>query len=290
MKSTFPEQSKSHEKHIRKIAEAIVNVDRKEIAFVILFGSFARGNWVKDRYEEDGNTYEYASDYDILVVTKNRGVKKLEDKIRRELDRSGLSARIVPRSIDHSITLVFEPIDYVNSELEKSRYFFYDIKKEGILLYDSGELKLAEPRVLKEEEVREIARGDYGHWFKRATGFFIDCNNALNRDDYCLSVFYLHQSTESLYNCALLVFTNHKPKSHDLLELKSLCASQKNEFLTTFPSATKEQQLCFELLNKAYIEARYNKHYKISKEQLEYLIERVGGLKSLVENLCKDKI
>jgi predicted nucleotidyltransferase len=63
---------------------------------VILFGSFARGNWVFDRYSEDGILYEYASDYDFLIITKT--VKQangtsafdLERKIDQELSKHGL--------------------------------------------------------------------------------------------------------------------------------------------------------------------------------------------------------
>ena len=36
---------------------------------IILFGSYARGKWVEDSYVQDGTTYEYKSDFDILVVT-----------------------------------------------------------------------------------------------------------------------------------------------------------------------------------------------------------------------------
>lgn len=36
---------------------------------VILFGSYAKGEQVEDIYSEKGTTYEYKSDFDILVVT-----------------------------------------------------------------------------------------------------------------------------------------------------------------------------------------------------------------------------
>ena len=58
MKSTFPEKSKEHESRIREITEIIVNAAKDKIAFVILFGSFARGSWVRDRYSEDNAVYE----------------------------------------------------------------------------------------------------------------------------------------------------------------------------------------------------------------------------------------
>jgi predicted transcriptional regulator len=44
------------------------------------------------------------------------------------------------------------------------------------------------------------------------------------------------------------------------------------------------------LLNEAYIKARYYSHYKITKEQLEYLAERVKLLQGLTKINCKEKI
>ena len=60
----------------------------KEVEMVILFGSYARGNWTEDRYVEKGTTYEYRSDYDILVVLTHEDLKqkfRIEDKVKAEL-------------------------------------------------------------------------------------------------------------------------------------------------------------------------------------------------------------
>ena len=46
----------------------------------------------------------------------------------------------------------------------------------------------------------------------------------------------------------------------------------------------------FWLLCRSYIEARYNKDFSISQEQLEYLISRIDILKDITERLCKEKI
>ncbi|MCF8229229.1 MAG: nucleotidyltransferase domain-containing protein [Bacteroidales bacterium] len=43
----------------------------RPVEMVILFGSYAHGNWVEDKYTEDGITYEYKSDYDLWVVVEN---------------------------------------------------------------------------------------------------------------------------------------------------------------------------------------------------------------------------
>ena len=47
----------------------------KEVEMVILFGSYARGEYVEDTYVEKGILYEYKSDYDLLVVTRHDDLK-----------------------------------------------------------------------------------------------------------------------------------------------------------------------------------------------------------------------
>ncbi|MFV0251448.1 MAG: nucleotidyltransferase [Rickettsia aeschlimannii] len=54
--------------------------------------------------------------------------------------------------------------------------------------------------------------------------------------------------------------------------------------------ATPEQKECFELLQKAYVDARYDKNYKIIKEQLLYLIDRVEKLKEITERIYTARI
>ncbi len=48
--------------------------------------------------------------------------------------------------------------------------------------------------------------------------------------------------------------------------------------------------MAFTLLKKAYVDARYKKDYKITKEQLEYLAERVKILQKLTKKICTAKI
>jgi predicted nucleotidyltransferase/HEPN domain-containing protein len=292
MKLTLPQKSIDRQAYIKEITDTILDCAKDKIAFIILFGSFARGDWVFERYSEDGIVYHYASDYDFLIITKSKkkddknGISSfdLERKIKNEI-----SQRAIVRHI-HDNQFVIEPIDYVNSELGKGQYFFSDIKKEGILLYDSGEFELVEPRILSEKEIRYIARQDYIHWSDKVEESSLRFRTLFDAKKYNGAAFDLHQVTESLYNCTLLVLTGYKPKSHDLEDLNRLCATQLNDFLAIFPLATDEQKQSFKLLQKAYIEARYNKHYKITKEQLEYLQSRISKLKSLVENICKERI
>ncbi|WP_425360641.1 HEPN domain-containing protein [Candidatus Tisiphia endosymbiont of Ceraclea dissimilis] len=209
----------------------------------------------------------------------------IEDKIEKSLERKSLRS-----PFDLWVTLVIESIKTVNSQLEKGHYFFSDIKKEGILLYDSGEFQLAEAKNLPWEKRRQIAGKDYEYWYTSGKEFFIDCKYPLKRGNYALSAFYLHQATESFYNAILLVFSGYKPKLHDIRKLGSIAGNYNEELWQIFPHSSVEQRQCFRLLEQGYIEARYNKDYRITKEQLLYLIDRVKKLKTVTEKICLERI
>jgi hypothetical protein len=53
---------------------------------------------------------------------------------------------------------------------------------------------------------------------------------------------------------------------------------------------TEEEKRLFVLLKKAYIDARYNRNYKIEKAELEYLGSRVMFLRDLTERICRERI
>ena len=286
MKSELPTRTQPIKNRISLIVEEILSVSDNKLAQIILFGSYARGTWVDDTYVEGHTTYSYQSDLDLLLVMKkgkslHSQALKIEERIEKQLKKKQLED-------NPWVTLIIEPIAVVNKQLEKGQYFFSDIKKEGILLYDSGEYQLSEAKELDAEERANIAQDDYDYWFKKGSGFLTHV--ALEKADNSLRAFFLHQTTESFYNAILLVFSGYKPKLHDIRKLGCMINNYHNDLLKIFHVDTPEQKKCFELLRKAYIEARYDKSYEINKIQLNYLIERVEKLKTITENICLTEI
>ena len=105
-----------------------------------------------------------------------------------------------------------------------------------------------------------------------------------------IAAFNLHQATERLYHCVLLVVTLYSPKSHKLNFLRSQAEQLDARLIATWPRSTKFEQRCFELLRRAYVDARYSPHYKITAEELAWLGERVTVLQGLVETICDDRL
>lgn len=279
MKTSLEKLPKDKQEELHRVVEIIREEFKPEM--IILFGSHARGNWVEDAYiGEDGNYYKYRSDFDIYVLMHNhddaRKVnrrKSLRDKLRAE--------------IRTPVQIISDSLHYFNSCLKEGRYFFTDIKEEGILLYDSGKIKLAEPLKLTIEQRIKMAEEYFQQWFDSANEFLISFQNAFDRQSYVHAAFQLHQAVERYYSTVLLVLTNYKPKGHDIDEYGILAASQEPVFNTIFPRETQEQEHRFELLRKAYVEARYEKNYTITKDELEWLAERVKKLQALTKEVCK---
>ncbi|WP_205728970.1 HEPN domain-containing protein [Flagellimonas onchidii] len=257
----------------------------KLVEMIILFGSYARGNWVEDQYVEKGITYEYRSDFDILVVITHEDLKqkfRIEDKIKAELITTG--------KVTTPVSLIFHGIKQLNASLTMGNYFFKDIKEEGLVLYDSQKIKLAHPKKLTAAQYKQKAQGHFDQWFESANEFLETFEFEMSKKRFLKAAFELHQAVERYYTTILLVFTDYRPKDHNLENLGikvEMCDKRFAVFLKT----TDTEKHLFELLKRAYIDARYKMdEYEITKGELEELAQRVNELKRLTEEICTAKI
>lgn len=186
--------------------------------------------------------------------------------------------------------IISHHIHEVNKKLKEGHYFFSDIKKEGVLLYDSGNYKLERRRKIDPARRLEIAVEDFEQWFESADEFYWGYKSFFKRKSYKNAAFMLHQATERFYTAYILVASGYKPKTHNINKLGKVAARYSPEYKKIFPRQTDEEKRLFKLLKNAYVDARYKKDYKITKEELTYLSKRVEKLRDLVEKKCKAKI
>ncbi len=244
--------------------------ERHDVEMVILFGSHARGDWVEDRYVEDHITYEYRSDFDILVIVAD---KTTERDVNFDSD---LKQTLEPAENGTRVNYIVHTIQHVNQMLAERRFFFMDILKEGFLLYDAERFKLARPpKELPPEVMLRHAEEYFEEWMHSAGEFSIDFENARNRGSYKNAAFYLHQATERYITCLLLVHTGYRPKEHDLEKLIRQAAGFDPRFAAVFPTETDEDKHLFDLLRRAYVDARYSKRYAITDAELNAIASKV---------------
>jgi uncharacterized protein len=248
------------------------------VEMVILFGSHARGDWVDDPVGG------YFSDFDILVIVKNR---KLAEK---HTIWNPIWDRMRPRLGETILSLIVLDIKDVNQQLEKGFYFFTDVKREGVILYDSKRFALAQEKDRSPEERLEQARAWFTDWFAEADDFLEGFDDFVAKGKWKPAAFMLHQATERYYHTILLVFTAYKPKLHNIEDLGNRAVNQHAGFAGVFPRDTKEDKELFTQLKKAYVEARYSSAYHITPEELTILRTRVLDLRERTDRICKEKL
>lgn len=257
--------------------------------FIILYGSYARGNYVRRsiRIEDGGIPTVKISDYDIYVITSGINSKKAET-VLDNVEDIFFSGKDFDR--DTPVQFINDDIKIVNKYLEEGRYFYTQIKQEGIVLYNSGKYKLARRRKLNYAEIKEQAQEYFDEKLNEANEFLVDTINAFNRGNYKRASFYLHQACENYYYAIRLTYTLRNNKQHNLSKLSSSVRGYSEDLKMVFPQDTLEEKRLFTLLKAAYVDARYNPHFVVTKEDIDQLTPKVELLRDITKRICESKI
>lgn len=78
MRTELPPRSIVIKERVAEIVKMTPGLAKQKLAMIILFGSYARGNWAQDEYIEQGITYSYQSDLDKLRRVNTSGPWKPE--------------------------------------------------------------------------------------------------------------------------------------------------------------------------------------------------------------------
>lgn len=257
--------------------------------FIILYGSYARGNYVRRsiRIEDGGIPTVKISDYDIYVITSGINSKKAET-ILDNVEDIFFAGKDFDR--DTPVEFINDDIAQLNKFIEEGRYFHTQIKQEGVILYNSGKYKLSRRRKLNFAEIKEQAQEYFGEKFVNANEFLDSTEYFYQKEQYKKASFMLHQACENYYYAIRLTFTLRNNKQHNLSKLSSTTRRYSDDLNTVFPQNTPEEKRLFKLLKAAYVDARYNPHFVVTKEDIDALIPKVELLRDITKRICEEKI
>lgn len=277
------ELAKGPEKNTKKSAARTPG----RILKIVLFGSYARGDWV----DEAGKTAKgYQSDFDLLIVVNRKAFTDMATYWYRAEDRI-----IQDPGLKTPIGLIVHTLSEVNEKLAQGQYFFLDIIREGIALYELNGQRFSEPKPQTPQDAHAAAKEYFDEWFKAAnrsleTYEFQMKKSADDQEWFRNAAFALHQTVESLYGCYLLTTTLYSPATHNVRKLRSFVEAKDERFRTVWPDEDRFQRRSFERLKDAYVKARYSKHYKIAEDELTWLGDRAEVLAALVKQACEERL
>ncbi|MEV4933249.1 HEPN domain-containing protein [Sphingobium sp. LSP13-1-1.1] len=250
-----------------------------KILKIILFGSYARTDWVDE--PENG----YQSDFDLLVIVSHPDLTDIadywyvaEDKILHD------------STIARPVNIIVHTLDDVNQALSRGEYFWTDIARDGIVLYELPGSALAMPNPLTAADGYEMASAYFQDWLAKVDSGIKLAAFATQEGEQKDAAFLLHQTTERAYICFLLVRTLYFPRSHNIKFLRSLAEDSEPRLIEAWPRATRIDRRRFELLKRAYVEARYSASYEIGNADLDALSQSVHDLRDIVETVSRERL
>jgi predicted nucleotidyltransferase len=247
---------------------------------VILFGSYARGDWVDDPIGG------YKSDYDLLIVVNHDEFTEVTD-YWMDAEAHLEQAFDIAHTLSAPAHFIVHSMADMNRQLSRGRPFFTHITDVGVVLFETPDHPFARPAKLSPDDAYREAQANFDKWFPSAGGFFDTAQYVVGQGRMNEAAFQLHQATERFYHCVLLTQTLHSTKSHNLNFLRGQAERVAPELIPTWPRANRFEKRCWELLRRAYVEARFSDQYEITAEQLGWLVQRVTDLRQRVDASCR---
>lgn len=246
---------------------------------IILFGSYSRDDWV------DAPDTGYQSDFDILVIVSHEKLTETahywhmaEDRIERD------------PTIGRIVNIIVHTMGEVNQGLSQGQYFWTGVIQDGVELHALPGHTFVTPKPLTSQQAAEMAAGYLANWKDRVSEALAGAEFYAQRGNRKDAAFLLHQATERAYACFLLVHAFYFPRSHNIKFLRSQAETMDRRLIDAWPRELKTDRRRFELLKRAYVEARYSDQYDVSAEDLHWLTDRVKRLRDLVDQACGERV
>ncbi|MFN7166764.1 MAG: HEPN domain-containing protein [Pannonibacter sp.] len=263
---------------------------RYKLLKLILFGSFAKGTWFDDKHSGR------ASDFDLLVIVSHRELTDMS-AFWEEVEERLFTDPLVKRDV----SLIVHTLPDVNRQLKDGQYFFSEIVNQGILLFEDSELGkdgkakniLAKPGTPDRLRAHEMGSRYHQSGYKSSKLFLEAARHHVSATETVrqnFAAFQLHQAAEGAYRMFLLAVTLYAPGTHHLGKLRNLAQMIDERLEEAWAPPQRPYKRYFELLRRAYVEARYSEAYETTKEILNWQAERVERLIEVADALCIERL
>lgn len=274
MPVVIPYVSAAQQALVEAMLATIVGKTKPEkiICYGMRTGTSKRWSIFSSAYDETMTTA-----LDLLIVVEAKD-KRDRETVANVIDSLG-SDNIRMVAVVHSI-------DAVNNGLAEGNPFFTTLYYKGALLYDKPGVPMVFPseqgigkRMLEANQRKRAL----------ASVFFETARNCATAGRHDVAALLLHQVVELSCNALLRTVLGYRPTTHSLKKLLALTENISPGLRSIFPGSTREEEVIFDILQRAYSDVRYKEEYTISPENLFVLLERVGAFVSASETLCQQK-
>jgi HEPN domain-containing protein len=187
-----------------------------------------------------------------------------------------------------SIVIWCNKINEVYKHLRDGHIFYSAVCSVDLMVYDNKRVTLPEKPNIDISTMKVNARNSFDNPFLIAKSFLDGAEYFATTGQHKPAAFLLHQATEHALRALLVSLTGLTAYGHNLKSLirhSCFCAPDLD---IIFPKNTEEE--LFDLLNNAYVSARYSSDYEISQGQIMLLLDRVNSIISQTEQSFEERL
>jgi HEPN domain-containing protein len=189
-----------------------------------------------------------------------------------------------------AITVICHGMKSVMEAVQHNSRFFISVLTTGKLLYSNdglldGDLK---PSYIPTKGAVKALK-HYNHRMPLADGFLMCASECLEKEQYGICTFMLHQAVEQACICLVRVHIAYRSEFHNLYRLLRLCTCFTERPIQLFLSTPEDERL-FDVMAKSYSGSRYKDDFTVSQQDAESLNQRVASFLLLAKEMSNEKI
>lgn len=267
---SFAMQHEELSKEIVKRVKGVVALER-----LYLLGLTTAYRRTETLFSTQSATRSEVTHYYLLVLVEKEDdhtLNNIQDKIETNLQQ------YLPVT-----AIVFSNMQFTKWLLE-GHPFAASVYERALLLHQEDEMPLPFPFTANKE-----VRDDENELLLRQTRirvkeFLAGAELFTIRLQFRMAAFMLHQAAEQALRTMLIIRTGLRINSHSIDRLIRCCSMFCFELIDVFPRRSEKEKRHFQLLQKAYIDARYSEDYRIKLEELVVITTKVKTLISICNN------
>jgi HEPN domain-containing protein len=275
MKSQITTAIDDHSKHFDLLIRSIANKFEPLQIF-----RFSKSSIIQtDQGCFNNDQVSFHCNYCLLLVTESatRIDYEVQDFVNSQYDQ-GL------------ITVICHGQKTIKEAIQANNRFFISVFTSGNLLYSKDGITSSPPIPLfVPTKAASKALKHYSYRLPLAEGFLLCASECLEKEQYGIGAFMLHQAVEQTCICMVRVHIAYRSEFHNLYRLLRLCLCFSNRPYQLFLSTPEDERL-FDVMAKSYSGARYKDDFSVSKQDAESLFQRTRSFIDLATEMCEVKI
>ena len=204
--------------------------------------------------------------------------------------KTGCSRNCRGKALRTPVSLIYHSLDDVNEKLRLGRYFFIDILRDGILLFEEPGFPFAEPQPLSPQQALERRGHSSKNGSKARTSSRQYGTHAIfagGHEKCSVRSPPSHGAALPLPVPGAHALQPQDPQSEPPRHSPRIWSRPEIGLAAATPSSN---DAAYELLREAYVKARYSRHYHITAEQLQWLSGRIDLLRQAVRQVSEERI